>query len=493
MLLLLPIDKKIDWRNPPVITILIVLVNCFIYFAMQSGDNERMQAAAKYYFSTDLPSIEFPEFADYLQRRGERSEALAVREVLQDSSEDLSVEKAWILSYMMSKNGFMNELDRFEIITTRHIRYNYWRSKHDRFVELSDRVVVNRYSLNREDAFTYLSSTFLHGSIDHLLGNMLFLFIVGFVVERILGHTQFLISYLIVGILGNVLWAIFHVDAGVIGASGAVSGVMGLYAVLYGMRKIRFFYWIVFYFDYVRAPALILLPIWVLKEFYYLYIGEGQVAYLVHIGGFIAGAAVAYVHTRVLHRVNLDFLDADNKDEKRRAVYEEGLGYVAALDFTKAKRAFKAMLRDYPDDREVIAQLYKVSKTEPQSEDYHQVARRILTDDRLRTQTEVPWVHDTFTDYSRNAKPGIRLSPQELTGLAQAFAQNGLVDSAERILTYLIKNYPKLEELPTIMYSLSRAFQSTDKHEKYQKYTKLLTDLYPQSKAAQQAKQGFRA
>lgn len=109
---------------------------------------------------------------------------------------------------------------------------------------------------------TWLTAAFLHASTGHLLGNMVFLFLFGFSVEPGPGRWRYLAFYLLGAVGGSLMagWAYAGQGSYGLGASGAVSALMGMYAVLYRLRRVRFFYQLFFYFNYVTAPALLLLP-----------------------------------------------------------------------------------------------------------------------------------------------------------------------------------------------------------------------------------------
>ncbi|MCG8405682.1 MAG: rhomboid family intramembrane serine protease [Phycisphaerales bacterium] len=146
--------------------------------------------------------------------------------------------------------------------------------------------------------FNIFTCMFLHGGWMHLLGNMLFLWIFGNNIEDKLGPWLFIIFYLGTGICGNLAHTFF--DAGyvpLVGASGAISGVMGAYVLLFPKTRILAIVPIGWY------PATFSLPAWVYLGFYILLQnlwpafrgGEGNVAYWAHIGGFAAGMAMIYV------------------------------------------------------------------------------------------------------------------------------------------------------------------------------------------------------
>lgn len=143
-----------------------------------------------------------------------------------------------------------------------------------------------------------ITSMFLHGGILHIGFNMLFLWIFGNNIEDAFGHFKFIIFYLVAGIAGSFL-QIATDPASIIpniGASGAISGVLGAYLILYPNAKVLTVIPIIFFIEIVRIPAIILIGFWfILQLFSGLFtIGGtgGGTAYFAHIGGFIAGLAL---------------------------------------------------------------------------------------------------------------------------------------------------------------------------------------------------------
>ena len=154
---------------------------------------------------------------------------------------------------------------------------------------------------------TLITSMFMHGGIGHILGNMLFLWIFGDNVEDRLGHLQYLLFYIIVGILASLA----HVATCVLlksdlltpslGASGAISGVMGAYLIFYPNNSVT-----VLIFRFVTTvPAIVAVGLWFAMQLFssFMELGAGEgggVAYGAHIGGFIAGIPLAFFIDKTL-------------------------------------------------------------------------------------------------------------------------------------------------------------------------------------------------
>ncbi|HCH61334.1 MAG TPA: hypothetical protein DFR83_00920 [Deltaproteobacteria bacterium] len=148
-----------------------------------------------------------------------------------------------------------------------------------------------------------ITGMFMHAGLMHLAGNMLFLWIYGDNVEHRLGRLGYLVAYLGTGAVSTLVFALLAGDSGapLIGASGAISGVLGLYALLFPENRVKVF---VFLFPFLMRTVLI--RAWIVLGFYLfvdnvlplLFGAEGNVAHGAHVGGFIAGVALGFVGER---------------------------------------------------------------------------------------------------------------------------------------------------------------------------------------------------
>ena len=173
---------------------------------------------------------------------------------------------------------------------------------------------------------TILTSMFMHGGWGHLLGNMLFLWIYGDNIENRLGHTRYFLFYILCGILASLshvfvsqTFSPASLNIPSLGASGAISGVMGAYLLLFPKRKIN----VLLLRTIVAVPAIVALGIWILLQ---VISGAGSlgsegggVAYAAHIGGFVAGMLLVKLFDK-----GQDFVDqglAQQQQQSRRRFY----------------------------------------------------------------------------------------------------------------------------------------------------------------------------
>ncbi len=149
------------------------------------------------------------------------------------------------------------------------------------------------------DSLTLFTAMFMHAGWLHLGGNMLYLWIFGDNVEDRFGHIQFTVFYLLCGLAATFAQLAFSLDSNVpnLGASGAVAGVLGAYILLFPQGKVR----VLMGRSVVPMPALVVIGLWIVLQLFSS-IGSitntadtGGVAYMAHVGGFIAGFALTFV------------------------------------------------------------------------------------------------------------------------------------------------------------------------------------------------------
>jgi membrane associated rhomboid family serine protease len=141
--------------------------------------------------------------------------------------------------------------------------------------------------------FNFLSSMFMHGGFGHIFGNMLFLWVFGDNLENLLGHVRFAAFYIVCGFAAALAQVVMEPSSAIpmLGASGAISGILGGYLVLFPQRQVRA---LIFNF-LTTVPAFVALGLWIGYQILLGFLapaGQGGVAYAAHIGGFIAGVVL---------------------------------------------------------------------------------------------------------------------------------------------------------------------------------------------------------
>lgn len=434
-MLIIPIENKPEWSRPPVITIGLILANLLIFLLYQGNDAAIAQDAARIYQQHQLLELEREHFLDYSR---------TAHPELQDELANLSKAErdAYVMRGIFVDRGFDRYLQdgwqNFRItIPEAHAD---WPEQRRAFEEQRNRLSSIEGGMTPAEAkpFTFISSQFLHGGWDHLFGNMVFLFLFGFTLESVLRPHVYLGMYLASGLAANVLHLAFNHDSyvPVVGASGAISGLMGMYLALYRLRKIRFFYTVFVYFGEFRAPALFILPLWLAKELYGHFFTETNIAYWAHIGGLLAGAGMMLLARKTqqeFSEVQEEKIQDDVNEQKLKRIQQA----MTALDFPKAKMLARQACEQQPLDPRPWRLRYDLAKSQPQSKEFHETVFAVLKQFVARETPYVTWkpgIEDILQQYRQLHPHTPALTGNISLALAYKYWQANAIKPAEIFL-----------------------------------------------------------
>ncbi|MDO4795361.1 MAG: rhomboid family intramembrane serine protease [Brachymonas sp.] len=523
MFLAIPVEHKPSLQSPPWMTIALILVNLLIYFGWQAGEEAAVRKAAYAYADTALPALELPRLVTYLKYQGVQNPETYSEELIEQVEKDVEEkEYADLYVFMWEERQFRHDLLAGLVIGPGDEDYAAWRRAREAFSAREPRAFTTHwaqdYSLQSvaevlQRPITLLTSTFLHGGFGHLLGNMVFLFIFGFTLEKTLGPGLYLGAYLLAGLGASAIaaWAYAGNGGYGLGASGAISGLMGMYAVLYRLQRIRFFYYIFFYFSYARLPALVMLPVWMAYELVQSAVSDSQVAYMAHFGGLLsgallmaglgmlrplpvaagqgaggaAGAAFARRGSAVgrsgqsvrmgqsgrkrgqashaggrEHERGQDAYGHSHDHERAdafAALVVRARAQADALDFRAASKTWRAAARQRPRDMGVLQAWFDVARHWPESEDFH-AAAHMLFQLRARDESAQQVQLQAYKTYLAQARPFMRLRPVHMLQLARACVALGDLDEADRLCRLLLGQASERPEVPVLLSRLSNAW-----------------------------------
>lgn len=478
-MLVVPVAEKFTWKNPPYVTLFLVIVNIIIFAGFQGNDNEQWEKAATFFFKSGLADIEIPLFLEF--KESEKN-PITVPEQFKRSQRDSDY---YIFFQMEQDDTFQKMLKNNRIVTTDSPDYAKWKDLRNQFQSLKDRIFSNKYQFvpAEHKPFTFISHMFLHGGFEHLFGNMLFLWLFGCILEMGCGRGKYLLMYIVTGIGAvSLFWACQPgAGTGLIGASGAISGLMGAYTVLFGKSRIKLFLYLGFYFNYIRFPAIALLPFWLAREFYSLFLGpETNVAYTAHIGGIISGTVAGLIILK-FSDFNKDEVFKEEKQDKSIPLVEEALACIGKLDFEKGKALLEQAIVENKRNYPAYAHIYHIEKQNPETDAFHAIARKYLislcADDAAHEQ-----VFRLYSEYRKLGKP--RLTPELYMTLSIIFSREGRVHEAEEIIEMILKRKPDLPRMPTAILKLSDAFKRKRIEEKALKFLDILCTRYPETPEA---------
>ncbi len=361
-MIIVPTEKQFDWKHAPVVLFLIVLLNVLTFFLYQSRDMVKLMDVAVSYQAHEFFDKEWPAFEKYLAEEKETELLAHYREAYAEEEYDeiiqdlLLREDFYIYLEHNSREYFLP--DDHDIWAPERARIN---AVVKTISSISNGLIANNLSIS-----DFITHQFLHGSLDHLLGNMFFLIICGFAVEAAIGHWRFLAFYLLSGIGAGFAQVASNWDSHtpLIGASGAISGVMAMYLAVFRFKKIEFFYWLFFFVGYFRAPALLILPFYIGKEVYSFYQDtESNVAFMAHAGGFVTGALLiggALIFNR--NMLNRAYIEEDQKVNPRQKDLAEIYDALEKFRFEKALEKVDLLIKEQGLDFDLGIIRYNILK-----------------------------------------------------------------------------------------------------------------------------------
>jgi membrane associated rhomboid family serine protease len=220
---------------------------------------------------------------------------------------------------------------------------------------------------------TFISHMFLHGGWFHLLGNLLIFYLAGPFIEDVWGRPLFSAFYIVAGIFAALIYVARVPDSTIpmIGASGAIAGVMGAFLVRYWHTRIKFFYIFAFFvrgtFD---APAWVMLPLWFAMQVFYAALTDSMgpessgVAYWAHIGGFVFGVGIAFGirHFGVEERYLRSVIEAKTTTQLvDNTALEQALDAHAAGASDQALQSLAAAVMTQPENDEAVHAFWSVA------------------------------------------------------------------------------------------------------------------------------------
>jgi len=464
-MIIVPTEKRFDWKHAPVVLFFIVLANVLTFFFYQSGDNQDLEKALDLYLEHDLLDQEWIMVQGYLLGEGEDELVEEFRELYEDEAYyELGAQ-------IITRVDFYEFLEEAAVDYIPDYEYEEWRIYRERvhgYVES-----ISYYSLGLVPAqlnpFTLLSYQFLHGDVMHLMGNMFFLVICGFAVEAAIGHRLFLLFYLLTGLAGGLLFVAFNRYGAtpLVGASGAVSGVMAMYLGVFRLRKIEFFYWFYIFVGYFKAPALLILPFYIGKELWsYYFLADTNVAFMAHAGGFVAGGILTLA--LVLIRpgmMNEEYIEEDQDVDPAQKELARVYSAIGNLQFRSALDILTGLIEEHGAtlERELLRyNLAKVNKTG----DYDDYVRSLLR----AKKPSVGQAQRLEQVWLENPAQAADLGSEETLRLGMAFATLKDPRSAETIFQQLYKAAEKPDGLAVLARKLATVFGERSEEAKQKQY-----------------------
>jgi len=493
-MILIPAENQISKKNPPYLTVALILLNIAAFIFLQGDDNKVFDEAITYYFEEDLFQKEKDIFEDY---------ALNNRIDLYNSIHNNDyLPKEYIAQVILLDKRFATHIQDLSSYSLE------WRQKRDELNDMLDESSLFSYAFfpSEPSIFTAFTHMFMHGGIDHLIGNMLFLFLFGFNLELLMGRGKTLVLYIASGLVAVTFFSVTAADQYVplVGASGAIAGLMGGFAGWYGLKNIRYFYWLFVIFNYIRLPAALVLLYWLGKELLMSSISDDNVAYMAHFGGLLGGLGCALLFKLVSKATSVRSAaqvsvpehedtvrsDLNSNLSSNQARYEEASTAFQNLDFDRARQLFSQLIESEPQNLDYYTKYFALEKTTPQTNRFSELCNTIVlasTKD-ARFNKLMEQALDELTHHGQGLKS---LPADTLIALARALIKRNHLQPARPIINFLVQHYDFNEQLPQILFQYGLACERNDDWNTYHKVFTYLSKKHGDSFVGEEARKAL--
>ncbi len=334
-------NDDFEFKRLPFITIFIILLNVTVFIFTSQIVSRQMKGINKinvklYNFTIEL--IMENQNIDYME-------------------EGYPVMDANFLEKIKADTTFDHDSDT----------YREWENCYNQFWDITTQLLYYKWGATPEKLsfITLISAMFIHGSFLHLFFNMLFLWLVGLNIEDDWGRPVFLAIYLIGGITSTLVYSAISADKSIplIGASGAISVVMGAFMIRHFKTRIRYFYFILLIFypfwGFVNIPAYVALPLWFIQQIFGASMSaklNSNVAYWAHISGFLFGvvAGLFIKFTGLEKKVLQPLIEEDREKIKISNNMQNAINSIDNSNYDDATNFLKIHLQDNRNDIDAL-------------------------------------------------------------------------------------------------------------------------------------------
>lgn len=498
MFLSRPSSAKPRWKYLPLGLCLLVAIQLLGFALFQYNDVSYRYKATEYYFKSNLHKIEFPIYIRYLQRY-----------LANNSSYNRFVEIAdgivpnQELYWMQRYDPLFQEcLNNNECLPDNSLYAVKWQELRREYLRLlkKDSAESFAFKSTTPSLTTAFASIFMNSDVVQLLVNIVFLVIMGVMLESLLGLIGILISYLVCGMSALAFYCLLmpYSSMPVLASSGAIAGLLFITVILGSGSKLRLNYYTRHGLQHLQIASELLIPLWILVQFLLFTIGSVNAANLIpQIGGMMAGfVGGLYIKISFMKSKSTEpiiYIEAKRSDFFQQK-FNEAINQISLANDEVGKAILMKLLQQYPQNREVYFQLFNLLKKSPQSKDYHHIVFKIfaLHDN---SKSMVAMKNQVFKHYQAFAKPSMHFDAEVFLSLLQKFRESGYWDDAEKILHILIKRVGEgifAEELAQEQWLLAQSYLKRNNKGECDKILASLLELFPQTESAKQVRNQLR-
>ncbi len=480
MLLVVPTQIGFEKERLPWLTFIIAILCICVFFTFQFSESNKTDNIVEYYEHSDLFSIEIEGFNRYLQTPSALKHYRKVSNIYTEGPDRVF--------FMIFDEDFRRFIE-IDLKRNQSPDYQIWKALANELKYKKKEIISFSYGVKSSDSslFPLLSHQFLHGGIDHLIGNMIFLIIFGLGVETLFGRLRWLLIYVGSGVVGAFVFTMLDGKPfmPLIGASGAISGLMGAYVAYFGLQKIRFFAWFGFYFNQYLWPAVGVLIFWLFKEgVNYLTETESNVAFMAHFGGLCFGALMGFILKPSQTKSTQENRNSENIEE----VYSKALAAIRKLDIEQARLYLNKVLEINPNHIDALKNLYHIEKTSHKSIAFESAVNKVFSLD-LSFETADHFILSVAQETLPDKITLRQIKIEAFFNLLHRQLRNDQVQTSEPLIKVAKRSYASNSNLPQLLLAWSQALLQRGKVRSASLELNYLSNYYGETAQGAHAKQ----
>ena len=395
-----------------------------------------------------------------------------------------------VVSSRENYEEFVEKIRAGEVIDIESKDYITWERLNSEYKEKSSSTIYHLLGFIPAKYYrvhTFVTTIFVHGGIGHFFGNMWFLWLLGCNIEDVWGRRNFLLFFLGAGLVASCIHGLVNFGSGIpaIGASGAISGVMGAFIIRNYKTKIRYFYFMMLFFRPIWGtfflPAWVALGLYFLFDLLYGFLSFGHAtgtAYWAHIGGFLAGVATAtaFKAKGIEEKYITPKLEEEIEAVKISPLMELAFKEREKGDFEKASLLLQQLISQQPENVDAYRELVNIYVALGNHADAAKAFAKIVQISLKKGEEKAALA--TYKEM-KLAEMTSALEPAEIFALAGALYKKNRINEPLEIYQQLIKQFPNSPITPKAVLKCGTIFRSLGRDEMAMSAFQYLLSRYP--------------
>lgn len=437
-MLLTPLDRPFEWKNPPRLALGLCLVLLLIFIPWHLADRHLQQEIAAQYRQT-LMATEWPLYETHALRTGQRDRLQQLKAAYAEGKQN-PAKLDEVALYVAMDDGFVDAMEKQGQDYLAPEAFSAWKQARANLDPHRSRLSTRALGINPQQfrPITFLTFGLVQPDAVQMLAALLLLLSVGIAVELALGSGALLAGFLGGGATGVVAFLLANGNdvMPLAGASVGVAAVVGMFLMHFRLGKVRVF-------GRYDIPAYAIAGLWLLlvvAEFFLSPLRSSEI--VARVAALASGPlwALAYEKWFVHAADFMPVITSDEPEDDQQKVYREQLNKaleaVARLEFPTAQKLLREMLKQYPSDLRVLTQLYYIEKFTPTAPAYDAVARRLFCYNAGDSDQHVLRI---YRDYLRHSPNKAALDVETSIKLVMRFTRMNEVMEADKLMRTVLE------------------------------------------------------